>query len=144
MGCVKRTAAVASLPTGIVSKLLHIPIQNYYISQFKTKTTAHPNSKGYNTADMALHMGSKYIYWNPSRKEHELMEERHFVRSLKEIQVQSYIEHDDGQTCLLDILDTAGQEEYSSIRDLYVHTGQCFMLVYAINSRSSFDNILAI
>jgi hypothetical protein len=25
---------------------------------------------------------------------------------------------DDGQTCLIDILDTAGQEEYSSMRDM--------------------------
>lgn len=30
----------------------------------------------------------------------------------------------DGETCLLDILDTAGQEEYSAMRDQYMRTGK--------------------
>lgn len=45
------------------------------------------------------------------------------------------------ETCLLDILDTAGQEEYSAMRDQYMRTGQGFLCVYAITSRSSFDEI---
>jgi len=47
----------------------------------------------------------------------------------------------DEETCLLDILDTAGQEEYSAMRDQYMRTGQGFIMVYAITSRSSFDEI---
>lgn len=47
----------------------------------------------------------------------------------------------DGEPCLLDILDTAGQEEYSAMRDQYMRTGQGFLLVYSITSRSSFDEI---
>eukprot|EP01098_Paradermamoeba_levis_P017152 TRINITY_DN966_c0_g1_i4.p1 TRINITY_DN966_c0_g1~~TRINITY_DN966_c0_g1_i4.p1 ORF type:complete len:190 (-),score=64.75 TRINITY_DN966_c0_g1_i4:59-628(-) len=47
----------------------------------------------------------------------------------------------DDETCLLDILDTAGQEEYSAMRDQYMRTGQGFVCVYAITSRSSFDEI---
>ncbi|KAJ3445141.1 ras-like protein rasd [Anaeramoeba flamelloides] len=47
----------------------------------------------------------------------------------------------DEETCLLDILDTAGQEEYSAMRDSYIRTGEGFLLVYAINSRNSFDEI---
>ena len=47
----------------------------------------------------------------------------------------------DNETCLLDILDTAGQEEYSAMRDQYMRTGQGFLCVYAITSRSSFDEI---
>jgi len=47
----------------------------------------------------------------------------------------------DEETCLLDILDTAGQEEYSAMRDQYMRTGQGFILVFAITSRSSFDEI---
>ena len=47
----------------------------------------------------------------------------------------------DGETCLLDILDTAGQEEYSAMRDQYMRTGQGFLLVYAITSRNSFEEI---
>ena len=49
----------------------------------------------------------------------------------------------DDETCLLDILDTAGQEEYSAMRDQYMRTGQGFLTVFAITSRSSFDEITA-
>ena len=47
----------------------------------------------------------------------------------------------DDETCLLDILDTAGQEEYSAMRDQYMRTGEGFLLIYAITSRSSFDEL---
>uniref|UniRef100_A0A673JUF0 small monomeric GTPase n=1 Tax=Sinocyclocheilus rhinocerous TaxID=307959 RepID=A0A673JUF0_9TELE len=40
----------------------------------------------------------------------------------------------DGETCLLDILDTAGQEEYSAMRDQYMRTGEGFLCVFAINN----------
>ncbi|GAM17541.1 hypothetical protein SAMD00019534_007160 [Acytostelium subglobosum LB1] len=49
----------------------------------------------------------------------------------------------DDETCLLDILDTAGQEEYSAMRDQYMRTGGGFLCVYSITSRSSFDEIAA-
>jgi len=49
----------------------------------------------------------------------------------------------DNETCLLDILDTAGQEEYSAMRDQYMRTGQGFLCVYAITSRTSFDEVTA-
>lgn len=48
----------------------------------------------------------------------------------------------DNETCLLDILDTAGQEEYSAMRDQYMRTGQGFLMVYAITSRSSFEELV--
>eukprot|EP01127_Copromyxa_protea_P009750 TRINITY_DN2319_c0_g1_i1.p1 TRINITY_DN2319_c0_g1~~TRINITY_DN2319_c0_g1_i1.p1 ORF type:complete len:189 (+),score=47.71 TRINITY_DN2319_c0_g1_i1:46-612(+) len=47
----------------------------------------------------------------------------------------------DNETCLLDVLDTAGQEEYSAMRDQYMRTGQGFILTYAITSRQSYDEI---
>ena len=40
----------------------------------------------------------------------------------------------DGETCLLDILDTAGQEEYSAMRDQYMRTGEGFLIVFAVNN----------
>uniref|UniRef100_A0A671E0H2 HRas proto-onco, GTPase n=1 Tax=Rhinolophus ferrumequinum TaxID=59479 RepID=A0A671E0H2_RHIFE len=40
----------------------------------------------------------------------------------------------DGRRCLLDILDTAGQEEYSAMRDQYMRTGEGFLCVFAINN----------
>jgi len=48
----------------------------------------------------------------------------------------------DEEVCLLDILDTAGQEEYSAMRDQYMRSGQGFLLTYAITSRASFDEVL--
>merc|ERR1712159_22050 len=49
----------------------------------------------------------------------------------------------DDETCLLDILDTAGQEEYSAMRDQYMRTGEGFLLVYSITSRASFEELNA-
>ena len=43
---------------------------------------------------------------------------------------------------MLDVLDTAGQEEYSAMREQYMRTGEGFLLVYSINSRQSFEEIL--
>mmetsp|Transcript_1956 Transcript_1956/g.2548 ORF Transcript_1956/g.2548 Transcript_1956/m.2548 type:complete len:505 (+) Transcript_1956:675-2189(+) len=40
---------------------------------------------------------------------------------------------------LVDILDTAGPEEYSAMRDQYMRTGQGFIIMYSVNSHSSFD-----
>ncbi|KAI9320556.1 ras-like protein 1 [Dichotomocladium elegans] len=47
----------------------------------------------------------------------------------------------DGETALLDVLDTAGQEEYSAMREQYMRNGEGFLLVYASTSRLSFQEI---
>ncbi|KAI8640498.1 ras family-domain-containing protein, partial [Parasitella parasitica] len=47
----------------------------------------------------------------------------------------------DEETALLDILDTAGQEEYSAMREQYMRNGEGFLLVYSITSRMSFEEI---
>jgi GTPase KRas len=47
----------------------------------------------------------------------------------------------DNESALLDILDTAGQEEYSAMREQYMRSGEGFVLVFAINSRPSFEEI---
>ncbi|ODV90710.1 hypothetical protein CANCADRAFT_15103, partial [Tortispora caseinolytica NRRL Y-17796] len=47
----------------------------------------------------------------------------------------------DDETCILEILDTAGQEEYTSLRDQWIRDGQGFMLVYSITSSNSFSRI---
>jgi len=45
----------------------------------------------------------------------------------------------DGQTCMLDILDTAGQEALSAMTDAYMLSGNGFMIVYSILSRLSLE-----
>ncbi|KAJ9144796.1 Ras small monomeric GTPase [Coniochaeta hoffmannii] len=47
----------------------------------------------------------------------------------------------DDEVALLDVLDTAGQEEYSAMREQYMRTGEGFLLVYSITSKQSFDEI---
>ncbi|TGZ76516.1 ras-domain-containing protein [Ascodesmis nigricans] len=47
----------------------------------------------------------------------------------------------DGYSCMLEVLDTAGQEEYTALRDQWIRDGEGFVLVYAITSRSSFTRI---
>lgn len=47
----------------------------------------------------------------------------------------------DGTSTRLDILDTAGQEDYVTMRDQYFRECQGFVFVYAINSETSFAEI---
>lgn len=47
----------------------------------------------------------------------------------------------DGKSIYLEILDTAGQEEFSSARDGWVREGNAFILVYSVTSASSFLEI---
>lgn len=42
---------------------------------------------------------------------------------------------------MLEVLDTAGQEEYTALRDQWIRDGEGFVLVYSISSRSSFARI---
>ncbi|KAK7013415.1 ras protein [Favolaschia claudopus] len=43
--------------------------------------------------------------------------------------------------CFVEVIDTAGQEEYEALRDQWVREGQGFILVYSIASRASFDRL---
>lgn len=43
-------------------------------------------------------------------------------------------------TTVIDLLDTAGQEEYATMRDTYIRTGEGFLVAYAMTSRTSFDD----
>jgi small GTP-binding protein len=47
----------------------------------------------------------------------------------------------DNVTCMLDILDTAGQEEFGALRHQYMRQGQGFLLVFSVTDRSSFEEI---
>ncbi|XP_025051934.1 ras-related protein R-Ras isoform X1 [Alligator sinensis] len=47
----------------------------------------------------------------------------------------------DGIPTRLDILDTAGQEEFGAMREQYMRTGEGFLLIFAINDHGSFNEI---
>jgi len=44
----------------------------------------------------------------------------------------------DNEPALMDILDTAGQEEYAALQDQWIREGDGFLIVYAINAMESF------
>ncbi|XP_074036474.1 ras-related protein M-Ras [Leptinotarsa decemlineata] len=56
----------------------------------------------------------------------------------------SYMQHVevDGQWCMLDVLDTAGQEEFSAMREQYMRKGDGFLLVYSVTDKNSYENII--
>jgi len=47
----------------------------------------------------------------------------------------------DDRVAHLDILDTAGQEEFSAMREQYMRTGEGFLLVFSVTDKGSFDEI---
>jgi len=47
----------------------------------------------------------------------------------------------DEQLCFVEVIDTAGQQEYSALQDQWVREGQGFILVYSVTSRASFSRL---
>ncbi|CAJ0602591.1 unnamed protein product [Cylicocyclus nassatus] len=66
-----------------------------------------------------------------------------FISSYDATIEDSYRKHFsvDGEDCRLEILDTAGTEQFTGMRDLYVRNGQGFILVYSINDRNSLSEL---
>lgn len=50
----------------------------------------------------------------------------------------------DNEPAVLEIIDTAGQEEYNAIKEAHVVKSQGFLLVFSLTSRQSFDDLEAI
>ncbi len=47
----------------------------------------------------------------------------------------------DGEPCALEILDTAGTEQFRAMRDLYIKNGHGFLLVYSVTNPSSYNDL---
>lgn len=47
----------------------------------------------------------------------------------------------DGNQCMLEILDTAGTEQFTAMRDLYMKNGQGFLLVFSITSMVTLNDL---
>ncbi|KAK2157628.1 hypothetical protein LSH36_188g10018 [Paralvinella palmiformis] len=66
-----------------------------------------------------------------------------FVQDYDPTIEDSYIQHTeiDGKWCILDVLDTAGQEEFSAMREQYMRKGDGFLLVFSVTDIISYENI---
>jgi len=47
----------------------------------------------------------------------------------------------DEEACMLEILDTAGQEELTALRDQWIRGAEGFIIVFSITSRGSFEQV---
>jgi Ras-related protein Rap-2C len=47
----------------------------------------------------------------------------------------------DSTPCVLEILDTAGTEQFASMRDLYIKNGQGFVVCYSLTNHQTFQDI---
>jgi len=47
----------------------------------------------------------------------------------------------EGAQCMLEILDTAGTEQFTAMRDLYMKNGQGFVLVFSIIAQSTYNDL---
>ena len=51
------------------------------------------------------------------------------------------VETIDGESCLMNILDSSGQEEYASMRCSFMRCSQGFLCVYDVTSRHSLEEL---
>ncbi|KIS70468.1 small G-protein Ras2 [Mycosarcoma maydis] len=67
----------------------------------------------------------------------------HFVETYDPTIEDSYRKQTviDDQPCMLEVLDTAGQEEYTALRDQWIREGEGFLLVYSISARATFERV---
>jgi len=49
-----------------------------------------------------------------------------------------------GVPCFLEVLDTAGQDTFVAMRELYMRNGEGFALIYALNALKSFQDLSSI
>ncbi|KAF8561058.1 hypothetical protein P879_10062 [Paragonimus westermani] len=47
----------------------------------------------------------------------------------------------DNEWCVMDVLDTAGQDEYSAMREHYMRKGQGFIIVFSVTDPQSFREV---
>ncbi|KAL5258744.1 hypothetical protein ACHWQZ_G009259 [Mnemiopsis leidyi] len=69
--------------------------------------------------------------------------QRHFVEDYDPTIEDCYRKQTrvDNKVAILDILDTAGQEEFSAMREQYMRAGDGFLLLFSISDQRSFEEV---
>ncbi|CAG9534401.1 unnamed protein product [Cercopithifilaria johnstoni] len=70
--------------------------------------------------------------------------QRHFVMDYDPTIEDSYTKQCfvDDDICKLEVLDTAGQEEFCTMREQYLRSGNGFLLVFSVVDRNSFEEAI--
>ncbi|PAV56371.1 hypothetical protein WR25_15483 [Diploscapter pachys] len=104
----------------------------------KKSTATAPNAGGQNVVHKVIMVGSGGV--GKSALTLQFMYDE-FVEEYEPTKADSYRKKVvlDGEECSIDILDTAGQEDYSAIRDNYYRSGEGFICVFSILDMESFD-----
>lgn len=70
--------------------------------------------------------------------------QRYFVRDYDPTIEDSYTKqcYVDDDICKLEVLDTAGQEEFSTMREQYLRSGNGFLLVFSLVDRNSYEEVI--
>lgn len=71
------------------------------------------------------------------------MSHQHFVEEYDPTLEDSYRRQCvvDDEACLLEILDTAGQEEFTALREQWIRDSEVFLIVYSVTYRPSFEAV---
>ncbi|ROV95654.1 hypothetical protein VMCG_07547 [Cytospora schulzeri] len=71
------------------------------------------------------------------------MTHQHFVETYDPTLEDSYRRQCvvDNEACLLEILDTAGQEEFTALREQWIRDSELFVIVYSVTYRPSFEAV---
>jgi small GTP-binding protein len=90
-----------------------------------------------------MEFASSSVY-APKKTKFVTFDEEHF----KQFVVKDYVSPGSsgikGDQCMIDLLDTAGQEEYSSMRDSYMRCSDGFVLMYSITDPSTLEELKGI
>uniref|UniRef100_A0A8C3GW21 small monomeric GTPase n=1 Tax=Corvus moneduloides TaxID=1196302 RepID=A0A8C3GW21_CORMO len=130
-----------SLQQEALQKLLETNRSNWLPGTLSVASRTMAASKSKNQSSLALHkvimVGSGGV--GKSALTLQFMYDE-FVEDYEPTKADSYRKKVvlDGEEVQIDILDTAGQEDYAAIRDNYFRSGEGFLLVFSITEHESF------
>ncbi|XP_054758753.2 circularly permutated Ras protein 1-like isoform X1 [Lytechinus pictus] len=94
-----------------------------------------------------MDFGSKYVFVKQREEdeEEEVLDDAEVSTGLDKLKVEIKTDSTKtGEPCIIDLLDTAGQEEYSAMRDQYMRTCEGLAIVYSITDLVSFEEAIKI
>lgn len=87
-----------------------------------------------------MEFGSEFVWYGKTNEE-EIFDQKELEGKdiLKKLAKKTLV--DDGETCIIEILDTSGQEEFSTLRDKYYRESQGIILAFSLIDEKSFTEM---